>query len=64
MEKINGVIENGIVYKAVEGDKYSCINCDLKDDTGRCEIKDYCLSLGEYNYFHYSPELTEKLNEI
>lgn len=61
MEKINGIIENGKIYKAVEGNEYSCLNCDLMDNTGMCDAKDYCLSLGKYNYFRYSPELTDKL---
>ena len=61
MEKINGIIENGYVYVAVEGNEYSCLNCDLMDDTGSCDAKDLCHSLGPYNYFRYSPELTERL---
>lgn len=66
MEKINGIIIEGKVYKESRG---SCEDCDLRKrcmldeerlDTNYCSI----FVLGSGENFRYSPELTERLNNL
>lgn len=65
MEKINGIIISGKVYKAVRGE---CKDCDLQE---RCKdsnlFYDLCNYFEDYDIdnvciFRYSPSLTERLN--
>lgn len=65
MEKINGIIISGKVYKAVRGE---CKDCDLQ---ARCKdsnlFYDLCnyfeyYDIGNVRIFRYSPSLTERLN--
>ena len=65
MEKINGIIREGKVYKAVRGE---CKDCDLqKQCADKALFNDLCNYFEEYKIgnariFRYSPELTERLN--
>ncbi len=64
MEKINGIIISGKVYKAVRGE---CKGCDLQE---QCKDNDLFNNLCNYfegyniknaHIFRHSPELTERL---
>ena len=65
MEKINGIIREGKVYKAVRGE---CKDCDLQEQCADKDLfNDLCNYFEEYEIcnariFRYSPELTERLN--
>ena len=69
MEKINGIILDGVVYTAVKG---NCNDCDLKDFCGESDrtcLNDVCTYLEQFcDYrsvvFRQSQELTDKLNKI
>lgn len=69
MEKINGIILEGVVYTAVKG---NCNDCDLKDFCGESDrtcLNDVCTCLEQFSdyrsvAFHQSKELTDKINEI
>lgn len=64
MEKVNGIIISGKVYKAVRGE---CKDCDLQE---QCKDNDFFNNLCNYfegyqikypRIFRHSPELTERL---
>ena len=63
MEKVNGIIISGKVYKAVKGE---CKDCDLqercKDSNLFYDLCNYFEDYGNVCIFRYSPSLTEKLN--
>lgn len=65
MEKINGIIIEGKVYKAVRGE---CKDCDLQEQCADKDLfNDLCnyfeeYKIGNVRIFRYSPELTERLN--
>lgn len=62
MEKINGIIIEGKVYRAVPGE---CRDCDLQKQCERKDLfNDLCSYFEEYKIgiFRYSPSLTERLN--
>ena len=65
MEKINGIIISGKVYKAVKGD---CKDCDLyeqcKEDALFNNLCNYFegYEICKAKIFRYSPSLTERLN--
>lgn len=68
MEKINGIIIEGKVYKAEEQDIRICCECDLYSQCmsfSDCRLHDsllsLCLACGKENIFRFSPELTDKL---
>ena len=64
MEKINGIIREGKVYKAVRGE---CKDCDLQEQCAdKALFNDLCNYFEEYKIgnariFRYSPSLTERL---
>lgn len=63
MKKINGIIINGIAYKATEEQaKGSCLGCDFFPERPNCAISRFCMKL--HCIFRYSPVLTDKINEI
>lgn len=60
MEKINGIIIEGKVYKAIqEQAKGSCLGCDFFPKRPNCGINGFCRKL--HCIFRFSPELTDKL---
>ena len=69
MEKINGIILNGVVYITEKG---RCDYCDLKDFCGESDrtcLNDVCTYLEQFcDYrsvvFRQSKELTDKINKI
>lgn len=59
MEKINGIIYNGKVYKAVKGK--GCKECAFNPIVTACrDFCDWCKRLD--CAFRYSQELTDKIN--
>lgn len=66
MEKINGIIIDGKIYKAVLGE---CKGCDLQEQCKENDLfNDLCNFFEGYNpkitlIFRYSPELTDKIND-
>lgn len=69
MEKINGIILDGVVYTAEKG---RCDDCDLKDfccESDRTCLSDVCIYLEQFCDYrsvalHQSKELTDKINKI
>ena len=58
---MNGIIIDGKVYESVAGEKHSCLRCDMIDDRGSCDFRDFCYELGRNNIFRFSQTLTDKL---
>ena len=60
---MNGILIYGKIYEVVEKDNSNpCIECALTDDCGIYGIIDFCIAQGNSTHFHYSQELTDKLN--
>lgn len=67
MEKINGIIVSGKVYKIVEtGTMLTCRECAFHGRCGNIDAPcaDKFMTGNRTAIYHYSPELTDKLNEI
>lgn len=68
MEKINGIRLGRKFYKVVKSDvpNRDCSVCDLQDKCGWLQgAMDICIqAIGPVYIFRYSPELTDKLNNM
>lgn len=59
---MNGIILNGKVFEAIDSKESSCLYCDMIDDRGMCDFKEFCFNQGRNNIFRFSQSLTEKIN--